>query len=325
MRKIVAIALMLTIMTAMAGCGAKEQTAETPAAATPAPTPTPKTTDIGFCLANSGPFSAQLKSDIEAECAALGCQVEIIVCDTAQQQQDSIASLLLLSAAVIVIEPVDVDALDEVLKQCETQGVRVINLVDAINGKTDMLISPDYTRAGEAAAACANRLLPQGNCLALKLSVDSFVMQMLSDGFAAELGSGITTAEAYCGDDEESAYNAVKAALQQGSAGLIFAQSAALAKGAMRVAGETGGDVPLVVFGGDMETVASIASGEADAAVFFGPAETAKQAVYYADQMMKDSAFVAPQYVELTLETIDADNAAEYQTEAVYAQVKGVG
>lgn len=320
MRKVIAIALLLMLV--MAGCGAQTNTDTTPIPTFAAPAPTPKTADIGFCLAGSDDFTAQLKQDIETECAARDYQVEIITSVTASGQQEDILSLLAMDVSVIVIEPVDVDALEAALAECGTRDVRVINIVDMINGEVSMLISPDYKKAGRAAAEAANGLSAGGTCLMLGTSMDSFVSQLLSDGFAGDLASGITVTGTYCGDDTQTACDAVKEALQQ-NAGLIFAQSAALGKGAVQAMDDTGSDVPLIVFGGDMETIESVATGDIDAAVFFGPAETAKQAVYYADEMMKNSAFAAPQYVELTAEAVDADNVSDYQTDAPHAQVKG--
>jgi|AGTN01.1.fsa_nt_gi ABC-type sugar transport system, periplasmic component len=321
MRKAIAIALALTLL--MAGCGAQVQANATPAATPAVPTATARTADIGFSLAGGDAFRTQLKLDIEAECAGLGYRAEILTAETADAQQEDIASLLALDVSVIVIDPVDVDALETMLAECETQDVRVINIVDSINGAVSMLISPDYIQAGKTAAGYANDLLETGNCLELKTSYDSFVMQLLSDGFEGALDSGISVTEAYCGDDVQAACDAAKEALQAGGAGLIFAQSAALARGALRAIEETGSDVPLIVFGGDMETIASVAAGDIEAAVFFGPAEAAQQAVYYADQMIKNSALEAPQYVELTVEAADADNVSQYQTDSAYAQVKG--
>ena len=323
MKRIIAIALTMLVLAA-AGCGAQVQAEATPIDTTSTvSTPEAPTADIGFCLAGSDAFYEQLKLDIQSECAALGYTGEIMTAETADQQLEDIAALLAMDVSVIVIDPVDVDALETSLAECETQGVHVIDIIDSINGTTSMLIAPDYIGAGETAAEHANELLSAGKCLEIKSSYDSFVMQLLSDGFAGALDSDITIEQVYCGEDQQAACDAVKEALAAGDMGLIFAQNAVHAKGAIQAITETGSDVPLVVFDGSMETVASVAAGDIDAAVFFGPADLAHQAVVHAQQMIQNEAYAPPQYVELTVEAIDADNVSQYQTDsASYAQVK---
>ena len=250
--------------------------------------------------------------------------MKILSAETADQQQEDIDTLLEMNVSVLVIDPVDVDALETALAECETNSVRVIGIVNTINGTIDTLISPFYKEAGEMAADYANDLLDGGNCLELKSACDSTVMQLLSDGFEGALSSGITVQEAYCGEDELAAMDAAKEALQTGDTGLIFAQNAALGKGALQAIQETGSDAYLIVFDGSMETISSVSTGDIDAAVFFGPGELAHQAVYQADQMIKNASYEVPQYVELTVESVDADNASQYLSDrAPYAEVQG--
>jgi ABC-type sugar transport system substrate-binding protein len=322
MKRAMTLALALLLL-ATGGCRANTPAAPTPGVtAALSPTPQAPAADIGFSLAGSDAFRAQLKSDIESQCAATGYTAEILSAETAEAQQEDIRALLAMGVTVMVIDPVDIDMLETVLAECETQHVRVINIVNAINGRVDTLISPDYRKAGEAAADYANALADTGRCLELKTECDSFVMQLLSDGFEGALESGVGFDEAYCGSDEQAACAAAKEALQAGDVGFIFAQNAALGRGALQAIRDTASGAPLVVFDGSMETVASVASGEIYAAVFFGPGEAARLSVYYADQIIKNGSFQAPQYVELTVETVDADNAAQYRTDAAYAQTK---
>lgn len=324
MKRIIAIALVLAL--AAAGCGTQVQDQTTPTATSSVvPTAEAPAADIGFCLAGNDAFYTQLKLDIQSECAALGYTGEIKTADTAEQQKEDIASLLALNVSVIVIDPVDVDSLETSLAECETQGVHVIDIIDSINGTTSMLIAPDYLSAGETAAEHANELLSAGKCLELMTSYDSFVMQLMSDGFAEALDSDIAIEQAYCGDDQQAACDAVKVSLTAGDTGLIFAQNAVLALGAIQAIAEVGIDVPLIVFDGSMETLTSVAAGDIDAAIFFGPADLAHRAVVHAQQMILNDAYAPPQYVELTVEAIDADNVSQYQTDsASYAQIKTI-
>jgi ABC-type sugar transport system substrate-binding protein len=322
MRKLTLFILILAMLAAMGACGADPTSAEI--SASPSVTPNdvddvemPAQPQIGFSLAGEGAFYDQLTKDIEAACATLDYEANIVAADSGDKQKSDIRSMLSAGAAVIVIDPVDVDALETVLAECETSGVPVINIIDSINGLVSTLISPDYIEIGKNAGQRAVSLYgeQQGKCLELKTGYDSFIMQLMSDGFNSAISedSDVSlTTEKYCGNDEEKAYQAAKNDLWLNDTTFIFAQSAALARGAMRAIEESGKEVSLVVYGGDMDIIEAVSAGKVNMAMFIDTAQIVQKAVADADSFIKNASYAPLPYQKLDVYTVTADNAADY-------------
>lgn len=332
MKKLTIFILMLITAVTTSACGdvpTQAQVTPTDSAAPPTASVTvsevPKI-DIGFSLAGEDALSKQLAADIQSECSSLGYTAQISTAATAEQQQKDIQSMLAGRASVIVIDPVDVDALETVLAECEIGNAKVINIIDPINGYVSTLISPNYKTIGEKAGQYAAEVLGAtgGGCMLLNTSYDSFTMQLMSDGFNAALEgqANITVAsEQFCGADEELAYSTVKSELASKDIKFVFAQSSPLAKGAIRAIEESGKDIKLVAFSGDMDIISAVSSGKAYAAIFFGPAALARQAVSNADSIIKSDSYAPPQYTELTIITVkQADAAGYYKEGAAHAE-----
>ncbi len=285
---------------------------------------------IGFSLAGEGAFIDQLIADIEKECAANGFVFTLQRVKSAEQQINDIKSMLASGISVLVISPVEVDSLEAVLAECETEGVPVINIIDSINGRVSTLISPDYNMAGQKAGEHAVSLFgeTEGRCLELKTQYDSFIMQLLSDGFSKALSQSekvTLVSEQFCGEDEEQAYLLAKTELLSGEKDidLVFAHSANLAYGALRAIADTKSDARLVAFAGDMDLIAAVASGNMEAAVFIGPAQLARIAVENAGLAIDNPSYAPEPYLALDINVITAQNAADYYSEDnVHAQVK---
>jgi ABC-type sugar transport system substrate-binding protein len=167
-------------------------------------------------------------------------------------------------------------------------------------------VSPDYVRAGEYTAERALTLFGDAGvrCLELKTDYNGFIMQLLSDGFANKLADNdkmSVVSEQYCGDDEEQAYLLTKAELLSGekNIGFIFAQSASLARGALRAIQETGSSAKLAAFSGEMDLISSVSSGDMDSAIFIGPKELADIAVDNAGQLLSSPSFVPDSFIRL--------------------------
>lgn len=331
MRKLTLFGLILSLLIVFGACGAQTATADI--SAPPSATPSgvdevelPSQPQIGVSLAGEGAFYEQLTADFEAACTALNYEANIVAADSADKQKSDIMAMLSAGASVIVIDPVDVDALESELAECETDGVPVINIINSINGLVSTLVSPDYIEIGKSAGQRAVSLYgeSQGKCLELKTGYDSFIMQMMSDGFNTAIGedSDVTLiTEKYCGNDEEKAYQAVKNDLWLNDANFIYAQSAALARGAMRAVQESGKDVSLVVYGGAHDIMEAVSSGAVNMTMFIDTAQIAQKALAEADSFIKDSNYQPAQYLQLEVFSVTADNVADYyQSGSLYAK-----
>ncbi|MGI5849226.1 MAG: sugar ABC transporter substrate-binding protein [Christensenellales bacterium] len=333
MKRFVLTSLILLAVITFCACGSiameKESLTVTPAQTEFNDSKAISPPEIGFSLAGRGGYYDQLITDIENECSSMNYRAQILTALSADQQEENIRSFLSDGVAAIVLEPFDVDALETVLTECEAQDVPVINIIDSVNGIVNMLISPDYNGIGEKAGKIAVSRLGEegGECMMLKTEYDSFIMQLITDGFDSAIAKKENISIVYdqfCGNDEETAYTLTKAELSSKEGiNFIFAQSEALGRGAARAVEEAGKDVYLVIYGGDMDIIALVQSGKADAAIFSGPGALAHDAVYYIDKIVKDDSYIPPQFAELNIQVADSKNASEYYTkDASHAEVK---
>lgn len=341
MKKFIVSVLILMMIFALGACAG--QTAEEPESISTPVTEDPATMEddeggdrfskikIGVGLAGEGAFYEQLKLDIKNQCDNMNYEPYIQTANSAEQQNQQIRDMLSKGVSAIVLDPVDVDSLESVLAECETQHVPVINIIDSINGIVSTLISPDFINIGKSAGRDAVELFGDstGACLMLKTDYDSFNMQLMTDGFNQTIAKDkdvSLVSEQYVGDDEEDAYETVKAELvkQDLNINFIFAQSDALGKGALRAIKESNKDVKLVVFGGDMEIIDAAVKGKVHSAIFFGPAALASDAVFIADRFIKNENYSPPQFKELRIEAAQGEDAPQYYNEdAVYARIIG--
>ena len=336
MKRLIAIILAVLILSAFTACAGKDSTDDdqsadqTPDTITTTIQETVKAkVKIGFCLSGDSSFYQQLKKDIEEQCRALDYEPVITTAATAEEQSSQIYSMVSGGVSVIVLDPVNVDELETSLAECETQGIPVINVIEAINGIVSTLITPNYLAIGKSAGRDAVELYgsTEGRCLLIKTDYESFSMQLMTDGFYEEIDKDKDVTvydEEYCGSDQEKAYEAAKTAIREGKVNFIFAQSDALAQGALRAVSELDSSVTLVAFGADMELIKAAADGTIHSCIFFGPKELAEQSVYIADRFVKNKAYLPPQYIELRIEAAKGTDAQKYYTEgALYAQTTG--
>ena len=340
MRRIIAVLLVLALAFAFTACSDKQQedtmiSPDTITLQTEQPTPSGEVDEveasnmIGFALAGDDSFSTQLEADLQTECGALGYEAVITRAQTAVEQNSQISSMISDNISVIVVQPVDVDELESILEECSTHDIPVIDIVESINGLVSTLITPDYLAIGKSAGRDAVELFgdTSGKCLLIKTAIDSFSMQLMTDGFLEEIGKDKDVTlldEAYCGSDEQKAYEAAKNAILGEEVNFIFAQSDVLAKGALRAIEEFQSSVKLVAFGGDMELIGAAVDGKVHSCIFFGPKDLANQTMYIADRLMKNPAYLPEQYIELTIEAAQGSSASDYYVDGgIYAETSG--
>jgi len=328
MKKHFLIIIALIIFTVFTvACSAVEQEVDAPSGLEESDDLDYSRVQIGISLAGTGAFYDQLSEDIRLACEKLDYEANIVVADNGAKQQSDVLSMVSAGAAVVVIDPVDVDVFESVLADCETAGVPVISIIDQINGSFSTLLSPDYQQIGETVGQRAAALFPQGEgrCLELKSDYDSFIMQLMSDGFEASVSDneGIEiVADVFCGYDEEKAFTETKNNILLNDVNFVFAHNAALAKGALRAIEESGKSVHLVVYGGEMDLLRSVQSGKLDTAIFFGTKDLTDIIIGIADEFIKSATYTPDPYVKLKIDAVTADNVAGYISDLLYAQVK---
>lgn len=339
MKRFIAIILIIVMMLAFTACGAPAKDDEqTPSTSDPEIQNDTTENDaaddfsqkkIGFSLAGDDAFNQQIAKDIETQCYDMNYEAVIKTALTPEEQKSHISSMIATGVLVIVIDPVDVDELESALDECDNHDIPVVNIVEMANGIVSTFITPNYMAVGKSAGRDAVELYgnTEAQCLLIKTKYDSFSMQLMTDGFLEEINKDKDVSlkdEKYCGEDEEFAYEAAKAAITGGEVDFIFAQSDTLALGALRAKEELDSDITLVAFGGDMKLISAAVDGKIHSCIFYGTKALAQASINVADRFIKNPAYLPDQYIELKIEAAQGEDAPKYKTEeALYAQTIG--
>lgn len=278
---------------------------------------------IGFSLAGEGDFYKQLTIDIEQLCERLNYTAGIMTAASAEQQQRDIRSMISKGAQIIVIDPVNGDMLESVLAECESDDVHVVSILREINGIYSTLISVDYKYIGEQAAKHASTLFAQqeegGRCLILRSDYNSCASQLLSDGFidVADDDPKLTLVSETLGGGEEEAYKITNDIIDGEGVNFIFAQNAEFARGALRAAYNRAKKIYIVVYGGEMDLIKSVASGGIEMALFGGTKELAEYSMGVANEFINSATYEPVPYMGLTVNIATSENAADFISESL--------
>lgn len=157
MKKLTGILMAGMMMVSMAGCGAVSVDGETK-------TDTPATSEESGSAGGSGaiglavstlnnPFFVTLSEGAEA--AAKDLDVELVVVDAgddAAKQTNDIEDLVSRNISVLIVNPVDSDAVAPAVKDAVAKGIKVVSVDRVVNGvEVDCAIASDNV-AGAAAA-----------------------------------------------------------------------------------------------------------------------------------------------------------------------------
>lgn len=174
----------LAVLSPGVGC---HRSAETPKPPKKAGPPT-----IGVSLADiQGPLQTQLKADIEAA-AAKHPNLRLVIRDAggdAAMQKRNLDDFLAERVNLVIVAPIDAQALTEPVAKLFDAGVPVILLGQAVIGdKYTCYIAPDWKLIGETAGKwLAGKLDGKGKIVEIKGPVDSTPADELHDAFRARL------------------------------------------------------------------------------------------------------------------------------------------
>ncbi|MBR2822448.1 MAG: ABC transporter substrate-binding protein [Clostridia bacterium] len=146
MRKAVCLALMLTVLLGLTGCGGKQETAEEPKLL------------LGFSqLGSESSFRIGNTKDIEEQAEA--CGISLMMKNANQKQEKQIAdirSLIAYRVDVIAFSPIVEEGWDTVLTEAKNAGIPVVLVDRTIQTRDDSLyaaqIGSDFYREGVMAA-----------------------------------------------------------------------------------------------------------------------------------------------------------------------------
>lgn len=245
-----------------------------------------------------------------------------------QQSADIIEMLEDENLVAMVVSPVDIDQLESAMEQCEIKKIPVINVLQPINGVVNMLICPDYSELGIKGAKLCNEVvldndLTSASVFALFGPSDSFIMQMMYDGFAQQIGEYDTISVAgvnHCDYTEEQAYEMAKEFLSENSANIVFTQNTIIANGVEKALAELNQKAYIINIGGEQTVLEKVKSKEYYATMFVSPYELAEKTVSEIAKANQDTSYVFPEY-----ESLEINVASESSIDNYLSQGKAYG
>ncbi len=310
------LCLIITIYVALLfGCGEQQEATATPQTAqmTATPSKAPTLPIIALVLAKDTPFNNAFEEKAKTAAEKMGYNLLSYYCTSPSNQVDNIYSAIGEGTKAIIIEPLDMDNLQVVLEECDSQKIPVINALVPINGIVKMLISPDFTQIGKTVAQNVSKWGDNINILSVEEKSAAFVNQLVHDGLqkGADEYKNVRIAHAIITEDEEeSAYNAILQKLKEEDINAIFAYTEAIAKGAVKAVEESGKEINIIAFGASADIIGLIQSGKIKEGVFISPNQIADLAVKNAIEAV--NGLNIPQFANLNTQTITSANAQNY-------------
>ena len=163
MKKVMVIVLAFAMVLALAACGTKAATESTSAAATSAATGEKVSVGLSVSTLNN-PFFVTLVDGAKAKAAEAGVELTVVDAgDDAAKQVNDIDDLISKKIAVLIVNPVDSDAVAPAVKSAKDAGIKVIAVDRAVNGETvDCQIASDNVAGAKMATEYLVQLVGKG-------------------------------------------------------------------------------------------------------------------------------------------------------------------
>lgn len=160
MRKIAALALAAVMVLGLVGCGAASIEGENEAETTES-----GNGSIGLSVSTlSNPFFVTLAEGAEAKAEEVGAELIVVDAgDDAAKQTSDIEDLISKKISVLIVNPVDSDAVAPAVETAISKGIKVISVDRVVNGvEVDCSIASDNVAGAEMATEYLVELLGEG-------------------------------------------------------------------------------------------------------------------------------------------------------------------
>lgn len=270
---------------------------------------------IGLSISGNGEMQSVLVSYIERYVEESGYAVETHYSSSGEEQAETMSNMLEDGVMALILMPVDVDALSDVAEEYNTAGVKIINLLDPVNARVSSLIAPDYKLIGAKGARLAkeakkDRKLEKLNIFLLETDADSFIMQLIHDGFAEELGNDGKIIGSEHFSSGETSLEKVKEQLMKSTVVFAFNEELAVA------ANEINPQAAVICCGSSKDILTRVSDQSMYASIFFGIDSLAEQSVQQAVMCAKDISYEPPEYTELIIGVASESSVQDYITAA---------
>ncbi|MEG2367767.1 MAG: substrate-binding domain-containing protein [Oscillospiraceae bacterium] len=153
MKKLLPLILALALVFSLCACGAKTPTTSTPPVE-PSKAPTSEAVAVGMSVSTlNNPFFVTLTDGAKAKATEMNVTLTVVDAgDDAAKQANDIDDLIAKKIAVLIVNPVDSDAIAPAVKAAKAAGIKVIAVDRAVNGETvDCQIASDNVMGAKLA------------------------------------------------------------------------------------------------------------------------------------------------------------------------------
>ena len=293
---------------------------------------------IGLSISTlNNPFFVTLAEGAEAASAKLGVELSVVDAgDDVTKQVSDVEDLIAKGISVLIINPVDSDAVTGAVEAALAKGVRVISVDRAVNGvEIDCQIASDNVLGAELATQYIVDTLGEGAIVAELEGVPGASAAIdRSAGFHNIADAKLeVVAKQTANFDRTQGMSVMENMLQaNGNIQGVFAANDEMALGAVEAIAGAGKDIVVVGFDATDDAIAAIREGRMDGTIAQQPALIGKTAVENAYNLTHGVGIPKSIPVEVTLVTaanVDTYNNAPAEEEApaapVYAPVEIVG
>ena len=304
MKKVIALFLSLVMALSITGCKITID-GET----TAAPTVTKGTIGLSVSTQNN-PFFVTLVDGAEEAAAKLGVSLSVADAgDDVSKQVADIEDLVSKNISVLIVNPVNSDAVTGAVETALAKGVRVISVDRAVNGvEIDCQIASDNVMGAELATQYIVDTLGERVKVAELQGISGASAAIdRSAGFHNVADSKLTVVGSQVADfDRTKGMSVMENMLQaNGDIQAVFAANDEMALGAMEAIAGAGKDIMVVGFDATDDAIESIKAGKMAATVAQQPALIGSTAVENAVKLINGETIAKSIPVEVTLVTQD--------------------
>ena len=269
---------------------------------------------VGLSISTlNNPFFVTLAEGAEAAAKELGIGISVVDAgDDVTKQVSDVEDLVAKGISVLIINPVDSDAVTGAVEAAMAKGVRVIAVDRAVNGVTiDCQIASDNVLGAELATQYIVDKLGEGAKVAELEGVPGASAAIdRSKGFHNIADTKLeVVAKQTANFDRAQGMSVMENMLQaNGDIQAVFAANDEMALGALEAVAGAGKDIMVVGFDATDDAAAAIREGRMAATVAQQPALIGKTAVESAHKLISGKGIPASIPVEVTLVTIDNAN-----------------
>ena len=265
---------------------------------------------IGLSVSTqNNPFFVTLVEGAEAAAAQLGLKMTVTDAgDDVTKQVSDIEDLVSKGISVLIVNPVDSDAVTGAVEAAMAAGVRVISVDRAVNGvEIDCQIASDNVLGAELATQFIVDTLGEGAKVAELEGISGASAAIdRSAGFHNVADSKLSVVASQVANfDRTQGMSVMENMLQaNGDIQAVFAANDEMALGAMEAISGAGKDIVVVGFDATDDAIASIKEGKMAATIAQQPALIGSTAVENAATLISGTAIPKSIPVEVTLITI---------------------